>query len=160
MAERAQPRPLERVDRDVDLRPLAVPDLLAVGEHRRLVLLALADDDHAVHRHRVEDGVHAVDGGLVGGFPCRPRPTHRPAPMAAFSVTRTSSSARLRSGALGGTVISEACSATLLTGGIVSHSLRSLDPDQVEAACDDGLRRPAQAQTEGLRVALEHAVLG
>src|SRR5215212_1645988 len=80
--------------------------------------------------------------------------------MAAFSVTRTSSSARLRSGALGGTVISEACSATLLTGGIVSHSLRSFYPDQVEAARHHRLRRTAQAEPEGLHVALQHAVLG
>ena len=67
-AERAQPRALERVDGDVDLRVGAVADLLAVGQHRRLVLLALADDDDAVHVDRVEDGVHAVDGRLVGGF--------------------------------------------------------------------------------------------
>ena len=34
--------------------PCAVADLLAVVEHRRLVLLALADHDDAVHRDRVE----------------------------------------------------------------------------------------------------------
>ena len=67
LAERGQPRALERVDRDVDLGPLAVADLLAVVEHRRLVLLALADDDDAVHRDRVEHRAHRVDGGLVGG---------------------------------------------------------------------------------------------
>ena len=44
------------------------PDLLAVGQHRRLVLLALADHDDAVHVDRVQHGVHAVDGGLVGGL--------------------------------------------------------------------------------------------
>ena len=42
----------------------------------------------------------------------------------------------------------------------MSHSLRSFYPDQIEAACHDDLRRAAQAQTEGLRVALEHPVLG
>ena len=47
--ERREPRPLERVDGDVDLGPDAVADLLAVEEHRRLVLLALADDDDAAH---------------------------------------------------------------------------------------------------------------
>ena len=45
----------------------AVADLLAVVEHRRLVLLPLADHDGAVHRDRVEDVAHRVDRGLVGG---------------------------------------------------------------------------------------------
>ena len=65
--QRAEAGPLERVDGDVDDRRRAVADLLAVVEHRRLVLLALADDDGAVHRDRVEDVAHRVDGGLVGG---------------------------------------------------------------------------------------------
>ena len=60
-------RPLERVDGDVDLRPGAVADLLAVEEHRRLVLLPLADHDDAAHRDRVDHEAHQVDGGLVGG---------------------------------------------------------------------------------------------
>ena len=47
--------------------PGAVADLLAVEEHRRLVLLALADDDDAAHRDRVEHQPHRVDRGLVGG---------------------------------------------------------------------------------------------
>ena len=67
MPERAERRALERVDGDVDLRRAAVADVLAVVEHRRLVLLALADDDDAVHRDRVEHEAHRVDGGLVGG---------------------------------------------------------------------------------------------
>ena len=46
---------------------IAVADLLAVEEHRRLVLLALADHDDAVHRDRVEDEAHRVDRRLVGG---------------------------------------------------------------------------------------------
>ena len=45
----------------------AVADLLAVEEHRRFVLLALADDDDAVHRDGVEDEAHRVDRGAVGG---------------------------------------------------------------------------------------------
>ena len=57
---------LERVDRDVDLRRRAVADLLAVVEHRRLVLLALPDHHDAVHPDRVEHVAHAVDRGLVG----------------------------------------------------------------------------------------------
>ena len=60
-------RPLERVDGDVDHRRAAVADLLAVEEHRRFVLLALADHDDAVHRDRVEHEAHRVDRGAVGG---------------------------------------------------------------------------------------------
>ena len=47
--------------------PGAVAHLLAVVEHRRLVLLALADHDDAVHADGVEERAHAVHGGLVGG---------------------------------------------------------------------------------------------
>ena len=65
---RGQRRALERVDGDVDDRRAAVADLLAVVEHRRLVLLALADHDDAVHRHRVEHQPHRVDGGAVGAL--------------------------------------------------------------------------------------------
>ena len=45
----------------------AVADVLAVVQHRRLVLLALADHDDAVHADGPQHVVHAVDGGLVGG---------------------------------------------------------------------------------------------
>ena len=65
---RGQGRPLERVDGDVDHGRAAVADLLAVVEHRRLVLLALADHDDAVHRDRVEHQPHRVDGGAVGAL--------------------------------------------------------------------------------------------
>ena len=61
-----QRRALERVDGDVDDRRAAVADLLAVVEHRRLVLLALADHHDAVHRHGVEQQPHRVDRGAVG----------------------------------------------------------------------------------------------
>ena len=44
----------------------AVADVLAVVEHRRFVLLALADDDDAVHRDGGQDGAHRVDGRAVG----------------------------------------------------------------------------------------------
>ena len=66
LAERGQPRALERVDGDVDRRAAAVADLLAVVEHRRLVLLPLADHDDAVHAHGVEHEAHRVDRGAVG----------------------------------------------------------------------------------------------
>ena len=68
MPARGQRRALERVDGDVDLRRRAVADVLAVVEHRRLVLLALADHDEAVHRDGAEHVAHGVDGGLVGGL--------------------------------------------------------------------------------------------
>ena len=41
------------------------PDLLADVEHRRLVALALADDDRAVDRDRVHLVPHGFDGDLV-----------------------------------------------------------------------------------------------
>ena len=80
-AERAEAGSLERVDGDVDDRRAAVADLLAVEEHRRLVLLALADHDDAVHRDRVEDEAHRVDGRLIGGdLVAAADPGRRPAP--------------------------------------------------------------------------------
>ena len=68
LAERGQPRALERVDGDVDLGAAAVADLLAVVEHRRLVLLPLADHDDAAHRDAVEHEAHRVDRRLVGAL--------------------------------------------------------------------------------------------
>ena len=65
-ALRAQARALQRVDRDVDRGRRAVADRLAVGEHGRLVLLALADHDDAVHVDALQHGVHAVHRPLVG----------------------------------------------------------------------------------------------
>ena len=67
-AERGQPGALQRIDGDVDLGRDAVADLLAVEEHRRLVLLALADHHHAVHRDGVQHRAHRVHGGLVGSL--------------------------------------------------------------------------------------------
>jgi hypothetical protein len=40
--------------------------VLPVEEHRGLVLLALADDDHAVHRHGGDEGPHGAHRGTVG----------------------------------------------------------------------------------------------
>ena len=45
--------------------PLPVADLLAVVEHGRLVLLALADDDDALHAHRADQRAHGVDRRAV-----------------------------------------------------------------------------------------------
>ena len=57
---------VDRVDRDVALGAGAVADLLAVEEHRRVVLLALADHDGAAHADRADHVAHRVDGLLVG----------------------------------------------------------------------------------------------
>ncbi len=67
LSERRQARALERVDGHVDLGPGAGADRLAVVEHRRFVLLPLADDDDAAHDDRVEHRAHRVDRRLVGG---------------------------------------------------------------------------------------------
>ena len=123
-ASRGQRGPLQRVDGDVDARRAAVADLLAVVEHRRLVLLALADHDDAVHRHRVEHQAHRVDGRAVGAL-LLARPTQRPAASAPASVTRTSSSARLRSGCEGSRTSCEiTCSSASGTGSGYSASHR------------------------------------
>ncbi|MPM96406.1 hypothetical protein SDC9_143569 [bioreactor metagenome] len=59
---------VHRVDRDVHRRAVAVAHLLAVGEHRRLVLLALADDDRAVDPDVGQHLAHGTDSGTVTGF--------------------------------------------------------------------------------------------
>ena len=64
----AEGRAFERVDRDIDLRAVAVADLLADEQHRRFVALALADHDGAVDRQLVELAPHGVDRRLVGGL--------------------------------------------------------------------------------------------
>ena len=62
---RAQGRPLQRVDSDIDLgrRCLlwAIAEGLADIEHGRLIALALPDDDAAVHGGCVEGGAHGID---------------------------------------------------------------------------------------------------
>ena len=71
-AGRAEVGALERIDGDVHLRAGvrvaglgAHADTLADVEHRRLVALALADDDGAVDRHRVHLVPHRFDRHLV-----------------------------------------------------------------------------------------------
>ncbi len=87
---------LQRIECDVELRAFAGADRLADVEHRRLVPLALADHDDAVDVEHVQGLPHGVDRGLVGGLLVA---TAHPAcaASAAASVTRTESSARLRS---------------------------------------------------------------
>ena len=62
---------LERIDRDVDrgqsvASGVRAPDLLADVEHRRLVALALADDDRAGELDLVHRPAHGLDRGRVG----------------------------------------------------------------------------------------------
>ena len=67
-AEGGQGRAVDRVDGDVGFGVGAIADALAVVEHRRLVLFAFTDDDHAVHRHGSEHVAHGIDRGAVGPF--------------------------------------------------------------------------------------------
>ena len=62
---RGERRAVDRIDRDVERRPLAVADLLAVVEHGRFVLLALADDHDAREQRRGERAAHRLDGRAV-----------------------------------------------------------------------------------------------
>ena len=96
--ERGERGAVDRVDGDVGLGRRAVADALAVEEHRRFVLLALADDDDAVHRHGVEHDAAWRRRRRRRRRSLSPRPIQRDAARAAASVTRTSSRARLRSG--------------------------------------------------------------
>ncbi len=75
-SRRAQVRALEGINGDVDLGVangswatdvlrMDHADLFADVEHRRLVTLALADDDRAVDRHGIHHTAHRFDGDLV-----------------------------------------------------------------------------------------------
>jgi hypothetical protein len=88
---------LQRVDRDVDRLDvglgLVAADLLADEQHRRLVALALADDDPSRRtRSRPSSGAWpSVAAASASSF--SPRPMNRADEIAAASVTRTISSA-------------------------------------------------------------------
>ena len=60
--------PSKRVDRDVDLRALAVADLLADEEHRGFVALALPDHHRSVDLELVQLAPHGVDRRLIRRF--------------------------------------------------------------------------------------------
>jgi hypothetical protein len=60
-----QASPVDRIDGHVDRRRIAVADLLADVQHRRLVLLAFTDDDDTIHVDESEAAPHRVDGSLV-----------------------------------------------------------------------------------------------
>ena len=99
MPERGKPRALERVDGDVDLGPEACADALVVEQHRRLVLLAFADHDDALHRHGVDHPPHQVDGRARRRRSCRPsrssaRRPSQPTPSPGRARARGSDRAR------------------------------------------------------------------
>ena len=85
----------QRIDRDVHRRP-AGTDFLANEQHRRFVHLALADDHRAIDRHRVERLAHGFDRRAVGFVLLTVADPVGCGQSRGF-VTRTSSSARLRS---------------------------------------------------------------
>jgi hypothetical protein len=60
-----QPGAVNGVDGNIDLGRAAVADALADVEHRRLILLPLADDDHPVHVDEAETAPHRVHRRLV-----------------------------------------------------------------------------------------------
>src|SRR5437588_6207873 len=73
-AGRAEVRPFERIDGDIDLRinlalGPAAAERLAYVEHRGLVAFALADDDRAAHLESVQLFAHRLDGYLIGVLP-------------------------------------------------------------------------------------------
>ena len=98
--ERGGGRAVDGVDGDVGGRRRPVADPLAVEEHGGVVLLALADDHHAVHGTDWSTTRMALTAAPSAPS-LSPRPIQRLAAMAAASVTRTSSMARLRSGPAG-----------------------------------------------------------
>ena len=135
LAERRQACTFERIDGHVDLRPGSVADRLPVEEHRRLVLLPLADHDDPVHRDRVEHGPHRIDRGLIGGDLVA---AAHPAP----------GGHRRR---LGHT---DELEREVAVRGIpfdrqTLHPLRGLDSDQIEAPGDHVLRRADKGEPEG-----------
>ena len=64
-ARRGEPRAVDRVDREVDLRARAGAESLADEEHRRLVLLALADDHDPVDVESAERRTQRAHGEAV-----------------------------------------------------------------------------------------------
>ncbi len=67
-ARRSERCAVDRVDRDVALRPGSGAHDLAVEEHRGVVLLSLADHDPPLERDGAEEGAHRVDRRAVGGL--------------------------------------------------------------------------------------------
>ena len=63
-----QSRAVNRVNRDVNGRALAVADLFAVEQHRSFVLFALANNNDTVHSHGVDELTHGIDGSAVALF--------------------------------------------------------------------------------------------
>jgi hypothetical protein len=77
----AERRAFERIERDIDVRPVAGADFLADIEHRRFVALALADHDRAPDGQPVQLRPHCIDRHLIGRLlvaaPAQPAPQRR-----------------------------------------------------------------------------------
>src|SRR3984957_17137312 len=65
-AHRSERRSVDGVDRDVHEWWATVTDLLAVVEHRRVVLFAFTDHHNTVHGNAAEDEAHRIDRRTVG----------------------------------------------------------------------------------------------
>jgi hypothetical protein len=59
---------LQRIDGDIDPRPILAADLFADEQHGRFVALALPDHHRAVDRQIVELAAHGVHRRLIGGL--------------------------------------------------------------------------------------------
>jgi hypothetical protein len=67
-AARNQIRPFDRIDRDVNLRPLTGSDVFADKKHGRLIALAFADHNGPDDVHIFECTPHGFHRGSVGAF--------------------------------------------------------------------------------------------
>ena len=63
-----QRRAFERIERNVDLRPVIGADFLADIEHRRFVALAFADDDAALEVDGIEGRAHRINCSSIRLF--------------------------------------------------------------------------------------------
>ena len=62
----AERRAFQRIYGDIDFGARFGADLLADEQHRRLIHLALADDDGAVDQEAAQFAPHGVHGRLIG----------------------------------------------------------------------------------------------
>jgi hypothetical protein len=58
---------VDGINRDVHQGGFTRTQVFPIVEHWGFILLALANDDDAVHLHRVENEAHRIHGGLIRG---------------------------------------------------------------------------------------------
>ncbi len=75
----ADRRAFQRIERDIDVRPLFGTNFFADVEHRRFVTLALADNHRSGNRKAVQFLAHCIDGRLIGSHfvAAAPQPRRR-----------------------------------------------------------------------------------